>query len=74
MRDMFPLVVAVQAIAGERSFAGGKSELHRAECRVTPGEGDLEESATENRPPARLLKQASQVRVKRWSKSPPRFR
>jgi hypothetical protein len=47
------LVVGGQAIAGERftRFAGGKSELHRTRCRVTPGEGDLEESATENIPP-----------------------
>jgi len=32
--------------------AGGKSELHRARCRVTPGGGNAEESATENRPPS----------------------
>ena len=51
---MFPRVAAVQAIAGEHLLAGGKSELRRAECRVTPGEGDLEESATEKRPPTRL--------------------
>jgi hypothetical protein len=44
---MFAPVVAAQAIVGEFRLAGGKSELHRAECRVTPGEGDLEESATE---------------------------
>ncbi len=31
--------------------AGGKSGLHRAGCRVTPGEGNLRESATETRPP-----------------------
>jgi hypothetical protein len=68
---MFPLVAAVQAIAGEFHLAGGKSELHRAECRVTPGEGDLEESATEKKPPTR---ESQSVRVKRWSKSPPRFR
>jgi len=29
----------LQVIAGRK--AGGKSELHRAECRVTPGQGDL---------------------------------
>src|SRR5258708_39184913 len=29
----------------------GKSELHRVRCRVTPGGGNAEESATENRPP-----------------------
>jgi hypothetical protein len=50
-------VAGDQAIAGLRrgsvvTQAGGKSELHRAGCRVTPGEGDLEESATENKPPA----------------------
>src|SRR5262249_53091844 len=36
--------------SGDRSTespARGKSGLHRAGCRVTPGEGDLEESATE---------------------------
>ena len=32
---------------------GGKSELRRAGCRVTPGESDLEESATEKKPPPR---------------------
>jgi hypothetical protein len=32
---------------------GGKSELHRARCRVTPGGGNAEESATENKPPPR---------------------
>ena len=34
--------------------AGGKSELHRARCRVTPGRGNPEESATESRPPTHL--------------------
>ena len=32
--------------------AGGKSELHRARCRVTPGGGNAEESATERKPPS----------------------
>lgn len=52
---MFCRVAAGQAIAGGRGdpSAGGKSELRRAGCRVTPGESDLEESATENRPPRR---------------------
>ncbi len=38
---------------GVRSIleSGGKSGLRRAECRVTPGEGNLEESATEKIPP-----------------------
>ncbi len=31
--------------------AGGKSEHHRAGCRVIPGRGDPEESATESKPP-----------------------
>jgi hypothetical protein len=39
-----------EAIAGVES-AGGKSELRRAGCRVTPGKGNLKESATENIPP-----------------------
>lgn len=57
-------VRARQAIAGDRDIpfarkcadgsriAGGKSELHRVRCRVTPGGGDAKESATENKPPA----------------------
>lgn len=32
---------------------GGKSELRRAVRRVTPGQGDLKESGTENIPPHR---------------------
>ena len=35
-------------------------------CRVTPGQGNLTDSATENRPPS-----FGAVRVKRWSKRPP---
>ena len=31
--------------------AGGKSELRRAVRRVTPGQGDLKDSGTENIPP-----------------------
>ena len=40
-------------LAGEvrEGRAGGTSELHRAGCRVTPGAGDREESATERSPP-----------------------
>jgi hypothetical protein len=40
-------------------------------CRLTAGGGDPRESATENRPPGWF---ASQARVKRWGKSPPRER
>ena len=36
----------------ERASAGGKSELRRAVRRVTPGQGNLKESGTENIPPA----------------------
>jgi len=38
------------------SKSGGKSGLRRAECRVTPGEGDLQESATENAKPPEPLR------------------
>ncbi len=41
-------------------------------CRVIPGEGDLRESATESKPPARL--RASRARVKGCGKSAPRRR
>lgn len=41
-------------------------------CRVTPGWGNPRESATENRPPLRPYGINATVRVKRWSKSPPR--
>src|SRR5688500_515465 len=40
-------------------------------CRVTPGESDLRDSATENRPPRSF---EAAVRVKRCGKSAPRFR
>ena len=39
---------------GTAAATGGKSELHRARCRVTPGGGNAEESATEKRPPSQL--------------------
>ena len=39
-------------VAALAPFTGGKSELRRAGCRVTPGGGDPEESATEKIPPA----------------------
>jgi hypothetical protein len=35
-----------------RAKARGKSELRRAVRRVTPGQGDLKDSGTENIPPA----------------------
>ena len=51
--------------AGDRRrhrAAGGKSELHRAGCRVTPGRGDPEESATESRPPGALWRDLRRTR------------
>ena len=60
-------VEAVQAVAdGSMSSIGGKSELHRAGCRVTPGGGDPKESATEKIPP-----RFAGVRVKWCGKSAP---
>src|SRR5262245_58662977 len=58
---------------------GGKSELRRAACWVTPRPGDGTESATESRPPAALLGRATafqgltarSARVKRCGKSAP---
>jgi len=52
---MLGRVDAVQAIAGPKTNrkgsrrTGGKSELQRAQCRVTPGGGNAKESATENK-------------------------
>jgi len=46
-------VGAAQVIA--RSYqTRGKSELHRAECQLTAGGGNPEESATESIPPGRV--------------------
>ena len=52
---------------------GGKSELHRVRCRVTPGDWLwlVTESATESRPPMTLLRE--QARVKGCGKSAPGF-
>ena len=57
-----------------RATAGGKSELRRAVRRVTPGQGDLKESGTENIPLA-FARSAwrRRVRVKRCGKSAPRL-
>ena len=46
----------------------GKSELHTAGCRLTDGEGDFKESATEN------YRQRKLVRMKRRGKSSPLLR
>ena len=68
------------AVGAQASRAGGKSELHRVRCRVTPGGGTAEESATEKRPPSSSSPQPRdaapprKVRVKRRGKSPPRPR
>ncbi len=52
-------------IAARFIARGGKSELHRAERRVTPGGGDPKESAAENIPPSFRLLAGLKVRVKR---------
>ena len=41
------------AFAESEGRGGGKSELRRAVRRVTPGQGNLKESGTENIPPIR---------------------
>ena len=38
-------------VAGALVGAGGKSELRRAGCWITPSGGNPKESATEKRPP-----------------------
>ena len=43
-------------------------------CRITSGEGNLRDSATEIIPPAEARKGGRRVRVKRCGKSAPRFR
>ncbi len=49
----------------------GRSGLHRAGCWLTASRGDLQESATENRPPMAMPLGSAQVRVKRCGKSAP---
>jgi len=47
-------VVAGKADRGRFRAGRGKSELHRAGCRVTPGRRKAMDSATEKRPPMAL--------------------
>ena len=54
---------------GLKIEAGGKSGLHMAERRVTPGGGNPRDSATESKPPSVI----GLVRVKGCGKSAPRF-
>jgi len=52
--DLYIMWQAVQRDAEDRWWAlstRGKSEHHRTGRRVIPGQGDLEESAAESRPP-----------------------
>ena len=44
--------------------AGGKSGLRRAGCRVIPGGGDPEDSATESIPPRETIAKAIDSRGK----------
>src|SRR5437773_5953324 len=62
-------VAAGQTAASRKR--GGKSELRRAVRRVTPGQGNLKDSGTENIPPAGAARRR-RVRVKRCGKSAPR--
>ena len=48
---------------------GGKSELRKAGCRVTPGRREATESAAESRPP--MAPSGAQARVKGCGKSAP---
>src|SRR5437773_9659926 len=63
-------VAAGQTAASRKR--GGKSELRRAVRRVTPGQGNLKDSGTENIPPRRSAQAQRWVRVKRCGKSAPR--
>ncbi len=62
------------ALGSFKDTDGGKSELHRVRCRVTPGDWfwPVTESATESRPPMALFRE--QARVKGCGKSAPGFR
>ena len=59
-----------QVIAAEQTkgFRRGKSELRRAGCRITSGEGNLRESAIEKETATQV------VRVERCGKSAPAVR
>ena len=57
------------APAGECGAGGGKSELHRAVCRVTPGSGGFK--AVRRTVPPKKYRLRKEVRVKRCGKSAP---
>ena len=65
-------MVAADCTAGAAQSDGGKSELHRAGCRVTPGRRKATESGTENIPPPESGDRFGLVRVKWCGKSAPR--
>jgi hypothetical protein len=55
LRELRRIKLAITSLPpqrAKRAGAGGKSELRRAVRRVTPGQGNLKESGTENIPPA----------------------
>jgi len=62
------VAVEAQMNTGSLTATRGKSGHRRIWCRLTTGQGDLKESATENIPPKRKLV----VRVKWCGKSAPR--
>lgn len=46
--SMLDLIVSIKSDCGYENTRG-KSELHRAGCQITSGEGDLRESAIEKK-------------------------
>ena len=59
-------------LAPARAEARGKSELRRAVRRVTPGQGDLKDSGTENIPPLRSPSEAGPRRRSKDDREPAR--
>jgi len=53
-----------------RAKARGKSELRRAVRRVTPGQGNLKDSGTENIPPASRRLTMRSGAASRWGAAP----
>ncbi len=60
------IIVSTKDNRGWYKASRGKSELHRAECWVTPSESNLRESATEM-----CTADIKSVRVERCGKSAP---
>ena len=72
---MADLAAAVSRLGGRGAGLArrrGRSGLHRAGCSLTASQGDLQESATESRPP--MAGRPAQARVKGCGKSAPASR